>query len=216
MIATLVFCLVTSLTFWSPIAWAAPGPKSPDLDPGQAPLQQAPEPSPKMEDMRISEPPPLAKSKIASTLEESDYFYPFQSAMGPRLGLFLEPERIPSGEGLRYLLGFFYLLPNHSQKKFEVGVDLQSDRTGRVNGYYRYIFNSTGSFRPFVKGGVSCLVESEQGLANFINYKQYALRAGIGLEETFKDPASLRWDLESIIGVKEFALIAVFGYSWAW
>jgi hypothetical protein len=169
-----------------------------------------------MDDMRITDPPPPEKKERGQGNSDIDYFYPFQSAMGPRLGLYLEPQKIAADESIRYLLGFFYLLPSHSQKKFEVGVDLQSDRTGRVNAYYRYIFDSTSSFRPFVKGGVSCLVESEQGLANFINYKQYGLRAGVGLEETFKDPASFRWDLEALIAQKDIAVIVVFGYSWGW
>ncbi len=211
-----VFILIATLVFWGHLASAAPSPKNPDLDPGVAPVQQATEPSQKLEDMRITETPALKKDSSKSQMSESDYFYPFQSAMGPRLGLFLEPQNISSGAGMRYLLGFFYLFPNHSQKKIEAGVDLQSDRTGRVNLHYRYIFNSTASFRPFAKAGLSCLVESEQGLANFINYRQYALRAGIGLEETFKDPSSFRWDLEALLGLKEFSILLVFGYSWGW
>lgn len=211
-----VFILITTLVFFPMAVGAAPSPTSPDLDNSSESVQAPAEPSKALEDMRITPPPPPSEKKKTSVLSETDYFYPFQSAMGPRLGVYLEPERLTSGEGIRYLLGFFYVVPNHSQSKIELGADLLSDRTGRVNGYYRYIFNSTASFRPFVKGGLSCLVESEQGLANFINYRQYALRAGIGLEETFKDPASFRWDLESIVGVKEIALVLVFGYSWGW
>lgn len=207
--------LITTFVLLPLGIFAAPAPTEPNLDPGSQSEKSPSTPSPALEDMRITEPPEKVHQR-SNQEPDQDYFYPFQSAMGPRLGLFLEPHKLAEDESIRYLIGFFYLLPSHSQGKFELGADLQSDRTGRVNGYYRYIFKPSASFRPYWKAGFTCLVESEQGLANFINYRQYGARLGLGLEETFRDPASFRWDLESIISLKEVSFLLVFGYSWGW
>lgn len=207
--------LITTFVLLPLALSAAPAPTEPHLDPGVETEKPPTTPSPALEDMRITEPPEKPVTRKHQDPDQ-DYFYPFQSAMGPRLGLFLEPQKIAEDESIRYLLGFFYLLPSHSQGKFEVGADLQSDRTGRVNAYYRYVFKPSASFRPYWKAGVTCLVESEQGLANFINYRQYGVRAGLGLEETFRDPVSFRWDLETLVSLKEVSFFLVFGYSWGW
>jgi hypothetical protein len=205
--------MISTLVLFPLLVIAAP-PESttPDLDNVPTP-EVKPGDTYKLKPMEVSEARPLPPKTKAEI--EREYFYPYQSSMGPRLGLQLNPDKLEEKE-LIYLLGFYYMLPSISSTHLELGADLQSNRVGTVNGAVKWIQYNTESFRPFLKAGLSLLVEPDKGLANAIDYKQYSLRLGAGIEDLLKDPASLRWDLEFNVSMKEVYGNIVFGYSWGW
>ncbi len=164
--------------------------------------------------MDISNPPPMTE-KVKVTQEEKTYFYPYSMSMGPRLGFVFYEETSLENPPL-ILLGFFHMLHSISSNHIEVGGDLHSNSTGALNVAMQHFYFPSEKFRPFVKGGTSLLIEPEKGLANFVDYHNYRLRLGAGIEDMLKDPASLRWDIEATLGLTSYSLNIVFGYAWAW
>lgn len=209
-----IYITFSTFVLCATVAHAAPQGPTPDLDDNPQPVETTNVKKDELKAMDISEPPREAQRKTRGPLE-NEYFYPYQSSMGPRLGILLNSERLQNKE-LLYLLGFYYMLPSISSRHLEVGADLQSNQVGTINALIKWIYNSTGSFRPFTKAGLSLLIEPDKGLANTIDYKQYSVRLAVGIEDVLKDPASLRWDLEVTAGIKEISVNIVFGYSWGW
>ena len=209
--------LVISTIVLMPLLLSAAGhPVIPDLEQVQNEPAVQIEQKKDLDGFGITTPPPAAIHKT-SFIEQKSYFYPFQSAMGPRLGLIMDSERLSNQEFPHAIVGFFYLLPSLGYRHIELGADLQSNAAGTINGAYRWIYYPTEGLRPFLKAGISLLIEPTKGIANIVDYQQYAFRFGGGVEDSLQDPVSLRWDLEANVSLKGAVLLnLVFGYSWGW
>jgi hypothetical protein len=206
-----VFSLISTLVLIPVLVFAAPEDPAPNLDQNPTPVTETGDLY-KLKPVDVSQPGP---QKTKNVRAEKEYLYPYQSSMGPRLGVSLSNKSIEIEEFV-YLVGFYYMFPSISSQHIEAGADLLSNRVGRVNGAYKWIFNGSEKFRPFTKAGLSLLLESEKGLGNVIDYHQYSARIGGGVEDLLQDPASLRWDLEFTVGFQEVGVNLVFGYSWGW
>lgn len=194
---------------------AAPTATSPELDKQPEAKKSQDQELNKLKDLTVS-PAPQAQEKTVKIEKENNYFYPYSTSMGPRLGVQFDSERVSKRQSPIYVLGFFYMLPSISSTHFEIGADLHSNSTGSANFYWRRFFFSTESFRPFIKGGGSLLIQPHKGLANFVDYKNYNARLGVGIEDLVKDPVSFRADLELTAGLSGYSVNFLLGYSWAW
>lgn len=211
------WCVAINLTIvlWSCVALASPHSPQPDLNNVTESKQSQDQNTEALQSLQITEPPKADSTQKKTTVEKT-YFYPYQSSMGPRLGIIFDQEFASQRTAPKYLIGFYYMLPSISAGHTELGADLISNTTGRINATYKWIFNRSEKLRPFVKGGFTNLIQPQNGLANLINYRMYGLRLGLGLEDLLIDPASLRWDIEITVGFAEISANVVFGYSWAW
>lgn len=137
-------------------------------------------------------------------------YFPYRQAFTLRAGLVQDNDENP------YLLGFMYLIPNRRSPQLEAGIDLLSDNRGHINLGIRWTMNEFGYFRPFYKGGLTCEIDPDDQLAGLVKVESYLLRAGVGLEYTFKRPISLRLEGEGTLGTEESAFYVSAGTSWAW
>ena len=201
--------------FWC-VAFASPHESNPNLDEKTVATKPQSESTEKLNDVSVT-PAPEGSAAQKTYVEDREYFYPYSSSMGPRLGLFFDNfDRISEGEYPTSLIGFFYMAPSITDTHYEFGLDLQSNARGALNGYLKKFFNPSNKFRVFGKAGLSIPLLPERGVANLVAIRDFRLRGGIGLEDLLKDPASLRWDLELTYGLSEFVVAVVFGYSWGW
>lgn len=215
MITTKVFFIIVALVFTPCRSKAAPHQPEPNLD-----IESSAQPPPtvnkdSLSGMDVTE-PPATKPKLVNMREESTYFYPYSTSMGPRIGLLFDSERIAKQWSPLVVLGFFYKLNSISANHIVAGADLQSDSTGAINGLIEHTYSPSEKFRPFVKGGLSLLIQPDKGMANLVDYNNYRVRIGAGIEDLLQDPASLRWDFEATVGLTGYAANIIFGYSWAW
>lgn len=192
---------------------AAPQGIDPDKDLNATPIDSSVDPArqEEMHSLTVTPPPPFKVERKFSVGE--NYFYPYQSSISPRFGFYFDSQALTS---LQYIFGFNYLVESINGRHWEFGADLYSNGSGSLNGGYRWIFNSNGKFRPYVKGGGSLLMIPSDGLGNFISLSHFRVMAAAGFEDIIRDPMSVRFDLELLAGTKGTAVNILLGYSWAW
>lgn len=165
-----------------------------------------------MHSLTVTTPPPLVKSekKFASS---ENYFYPYQSSISPRFGVFFDSQNLTS---IQYIFGFNYLAESVTNRHWEFGADLYSNANGSLSGGYRWIFFPNDKFRPYAKAGGSLLMVPSDGLGNFISLSHYRVLGAVGFEDILRDPMSVRIDLEVAVGTQRSSVQLCVGYSWAW
>ena len=210
-----ILTIVLASTFVSRVAWGAPHSPEPNLDQEQAPKGEDPK-TKEIESVTVTE-PPKAVEEPHVVKQEASYFFPYQSSMGPRVGLLLDPSAEISLENPpATIFGFFYMLRSVTSRHYEVAADLHSNGKGSMSAVLKWVFRSTEKIRPFAKAGILISLVPDKGLANFVDIKQYMGVVGVGLEDLLKEPASLRWDVEIAAGLGGLFATVIFGYSWAW
>ncbi|MCB9025068.1 MAG: hypothetical protein H6625_02015 [Bdellovibrionaceae bacterium] len=158
----------------------------------------------------------LSRPIEPQNLKTTDEFYPYTQAISPRIGTLvnLHEFRDNIGQAFHTVYGFSYLLPRNHSPQLEIGADVIKDFNGQFHASKRWIINERSSFRPFYKLGLTIIAIGKEGLATFANSENYLAHASIGLEDYYKRPMSLRWELELSGGKEYFFLILSFGYSW--
>jgi hypothetical protein len=214
---TLVLALCFGLSFLSTrSASAAVAAPEPNIDDGteneQGPSQKAPP-----EVLHTIDITPVAKTsrRDDAHVESREYFYPFRSAISPRMGAVYNTNAIESDLGALYLVGFQYLFNTKSMKTYELGADVLTRGKGRMHAAKRWNLTRTRT-RPFVKAGFGWVIDPDQGLSTLIRYQNLQARAGAGFEHLVASPLSLRAEIEVAAGMEEQEGIFALGYSWAW
>lgn len=162
------------------------------------------------ENLILTQPPPPPKIK------KNSHFYPYTQSVSPRLGTLvnLHEFREDMGSSFKMLYGFSYLFPRNHSPQLEVGADIIESLNGQFHIAKRWIINERYSFRPYYKLGATVVALGREGLATFTNIDNYLAKASLGLEDYYKEPMSLRWELEVGGGLEYFFLYLTFGYSW--
>ncbi len=197
--------LFLTLSFNSLMCHAAPGPG--DLNDKFQVGEDQKADSESIQNMQIS---PAKDPEQLPNAKEEKYLFHSQS-MSPRLGLILGSA---AESKIDYLIGMNYYFDTFTDGKYEVGIDLISKQIGVANISKKWIYLQNQKFRPHSKLGLELILDPDDGLASFLRKEHYLLAGAIGFEDLLQNPLSLRWDLELAIGLEEYAIRIVFGYSW--
>lgn len=165
----------------------------------------------------ITPAPPVPKAKKT---EKPVYVY-YKSAMSPRFGAVIgnaEEENNSDAQAFDfgYLLGFNYYYDTITQGKFETGLDLYSDGIGVFNFSKKWVYSPTAKLSPHIKVGVDLILRPKNGFATILDIDNYLLFGSLGIEDFLYDPMSLRFDIEAAVGIKDYSIRLVFGYTWGW
>ncbi|MGE3973001.1 MAG: hypothetical protein AB7F59_00595 [Bdellovibrionales bacterium] len=167
---------------------------------------------PAVQEMHIAEPPPLKNNTVKKTNET---FYPYQTAISPRLGMGSDSSRF-SNLTFHHLFGFHFMLPDPNGRHWEVGTDVINDGTGVLSVGKKFVFKHNNPTRHYLKAaGAVRIVPSEQ-LNTLLKYEYFQIRGATGFEYFLDDPISARVDCEVFASTKYVGIQFVIGYSWAW
>ena len=155
--------------------------------------------------------PPNAKSR-----KIKDQHYSYIQSVSPRIGTLIDTGQFGEdfGKAFKMLYGFNYMFPKNRSPQLEVGADLIKDNNGQFHASKRWIINERSSFRAFYKLGGTIAAIGKEGFATFTNFDNYYARATIGLEDYYKDPMSIRLELEIAANFENVFAYLTFGYSW--
>ena len=161
-----------------------------------------------LQKMQISPAPKPVKP--ASEIKKQEHLF-YKNSMSPRLGLILGSA---AENTVDYLIGMNFFFDTLTDGKYETGIDLISKQVGVINLSKKWTYLDNEKFRPHTKLGIELMLDPSDGLATVLRKEHYMLATGIGFEDLLQSPLSLRWDFELAIGLEEYAVRIVFGYSW--
>ncbi len=196
--------------------WAAPNNSSPVFEwpsSSTAPEDsQQSKPNLSLEEQNLALTPYVPNKNVDP---HSSSLYPYLQTISPRFILALSLELLREGK-IPYGMGFSYLIPQKEQPQWEVGTDLLSNSEGQIYVYKRQIFFPDNAFRPYFRVGMGHIWRAEEKLASFGNWKNYALRLGLGFEDLIRLPMSTRLEIEGVVRTEETLILISLGYSWGW
>lgn len=191
-------------------SWAAKQDPSPDF----TELPEAKDPHDQqnsraaLEFVDVANPPALPPSR-----HSQEYFYPYSRALSARFGGVFDSQKI-SDNGILFLAGVLYLYRHQPNEFYDFGFDIRNDSFGTIHAERRWISGRSRA-RAYAKAGFGLNLVPEDQLATFLKFKNYQLRGALGIEESFINPMSLRYELEILAGNGIGAILSV-GYSWGW
>lgn len=209
----LTFVLSTmAMTSAPEVGHASVGPGTLDLDQHPA-TEPEPEKAPELdrETIDIANPPAAAKKEKQHS---SEYFYPYRKEGTVRIGQVTNSQET-NGTAFPLLSGLQLAFTMADLKTFEAGADLLSDGTGALQLARRWVF-ARSELRPYTKAGVSLLVNPSDRLVMFVKTDNYRIEGAAGIEYLLKDPSSIRFEAEALLGLKAQQMIGTIGYVWAW
>jgi hypothetical protein len=211
---SLIFQIFLTLVLFKQTSFAAP---NQDVDLDSTTSQSESSLNEKKNSLSLEEqllnattPPPMIFNEV------KEEYYPYMQSISPRLGTLLNMQTFTEekGNAFKMLYGFQYLFPRYRSPQLEVGADLIKDFNGQIHFSKRWTINDRSSFRPFYKLGVLIQAVGKEGIATFTNYENYLLKTGIGFEDMYKKPLSIRLDFEVAIGFENVFAFFTLGYSW--
>ncbi len=159
----------------------------------------------------------LTESKVKENihLELEDFFYSYRKSISPRIGMSYGDH---GEEDVDWIgaLGMSYRIVYLSSTARELGFNLFSSSLGQ--GFYDFvwIFRSHKRIRPFYRVGLSILAHGDEGLATFLNYQNFQIQSGGGIEYSWYDPMSFRLESDVSWGFNSLIATLFLGYTWAW
>ncbi len=165
----------------------------------------------KLDALQITQPPKELLQK-----EEKEYIFPYNQSLSPRYGIVFDQETFSNRQLPDYIIGVNFMLPSDDHIHWEVGADVRSNATGRLNVGYKYVINYKSSLRPYGKVGFSMLATPKDGIASILRLTNYHALIAFGIEDTLTDPLSFRMDIELVAGSEQIAAFLCFGYVWSW
>jgi hypothetical protein len=153
------------------------------------------------------------KEEIKTTHES--YFYDRTEALSFRLGTAPDFRGLNHGDNnTPWLMGMDYTFDSSTWRHFEVGVDLYSSHKLYLIGGYKFIYDRTEDFRPYLKIGASMRFDQGDHLETPFDPDSYALMVAMGAEDLLIYHQSLRLGLEFYGGGSDFMAVIFMGYSW--
>ena len=145
--------------------------------------------------------------------QDEDYFYPYSRALSARFGGVFDSQKI-SDNGILFLAGVIYLYRHKPNEYYDFGFDVRNDSYGTIHAERRWI-SGRARTRTYTKVGFGLNLVPNDQLATFLKVKNYQVRTGVGLEKTFINPMSMRYEFELLAGDGIGAILSL-GYSWGW
>ena len=140
--------------------------------------------------------------------------YPFKQNIHLAIGIGDELSKLSKIKE-PFLLGT-YTLPSRYTPRYEINLGMLGKDIGFGGARWKYEWSERSYFRPFVAAGVAISFADNDGLATFVQIKNYGVPLGFGFEKNFTKRQSYRVELYNFLGFeKSFAALSV-GLTTAW
>lgn len=140
--------------------------------------------------------------------------YPYKENIHFGLGAGAELSKISSSPQSFLLVS--YTLPRRYTPRYELNIGILGRDIGFGGVRWKYEWNERSYFRPFAAAGVGLTFGNSEGLATFVQIKNYGVPVGAGFEKSFWHQFSYRVEAYSFLGFdKPFVGLAV-GLTSAW
>lgn len=154
--------------------------------------------------------PPNLKTNNDFTNE----IYTYTQSLSTRIGFLYD---IKSNDPFSYaILGATYMFPQNKSPQHEIGADIITNGKGFLHWGKKFIHKERSFFRYYYKYGLNHYLVPSDGLASFVNYKNYLLLLNAGLESVISLPTSYRLDATLSVGTNYIFLSLYLGLTWGW
>lgn len=161
-----------------------------------------------LEDFGITRIVPVDPRKVPAEI------YPFKQNIHLGIGIGDELSKLNKIKE-PFLLGT-YTLPSRYTPRYELNLGMLGKDIGFGGARWKYEWSERSYFRPFVAAGFAISFADNDGLATFVQIKNYGFPVGAGFEKSFAKRQSYRMELYSFLGFeKSFAALSL-GLTSAW
>lgn len=161
-----------------------------------------------LEDFGITRVVPVDPRQIPAEI------YPFKQNIHLAIGFGDELSKLSKAKE-PFLLGT-YTLPSRYTPRYELNLGMLGKDIGFGGARYKYEWRERSYFRPFAAAGVAISFADNDGLATFVQIKNYGFPIGAGFEKNFTKRQSYRVEVYSFLGFeKSFAALSL-GLASAW
>lgn len=140
--------------------------------------------------------------------------YPFKQNIHLAIGIGDEISKL-SKASEPFLLGT-YTLPSRYTPRYELNLGMLGRSIGFGGARWKYEWNERSYFRPFAAAGIAISFADNDGLATFVQIKNYGFPVGAGFEKNFTKRQSYRVEMYSFLGSEKSFLALSAGLVTAW
>ncbi len=165
-----------------------------------------------LQSLDIANPPPPSAEILAARVPEYTFNYRHELSLATGEAF---NSTSTNGTNTPYLLGTQMMFDWRERGVYSAAANWLSDGTGDLEVARVFPFEFS-RIRPFLKAGVSLLVNPQDQLAIFVKFNNFRLLGALGTECFFSQQAGLRVEFAMIANSTAFSTLTSVGIIWAW